>query len=190
MKNTIIYLLGFPGTGKYTIAKEVCKQADVKLVDNHLINNPVFALIGDKGKTLMPPVVWDQTAKVRAVVLDTMKTLSPPDYSFVFTNVLIENDPVDREIYEAIENTAIARKATFIPVRLICEIEENMQRITHPDRKLHMKTLHPETARKFRENHEIMQTNHPNELTLDVTNLQPQSATQIILNHTKNCQKT
>lgn len=50
MKNTIIYLLGFPGTGKYTIAKEICKQADFKLVDNHLINNPLFTLIENDDK--------------------------------------------------------------------------------------------------------------------------------------------
>ena len=187
MKNTIIHLLGFPGTGKYTIAKEICKQADVKLVDNHLINNPVFTLIERDGKTRLPDTVWEQTAKIRAIVLDTMKTLSHPDYNFVFTNVLVDNDPSEREIYKSIEDTAIARNANFAPVRLTCEIEENVKRVAHPDRELRMKELSPETAREFRIDHEIINTGHKNEFTLDVTNLPPEEAAKIILAHARNC---
>lgn len=36
-----LYLIGFAGTGKYTIAKELAKVG-YKLVDNHLINNSIF----------------------------------------------------------------------------------------------------------------------------------------------------
>jgi shikimate kinase len=41
MRNTMIYLIGFAGAGKFTIAKEICKSAEARLVDNHLINNPI-----------------------------------------------------------------------------------------------------------------------------------------------------
>ncbi len=187
MKNTIIYLLGFPGTGKYTIAKEICKQADVKLVDNHLINNPVFTLVERDGKTKLPDSVWEQTAKIRAIVLDTMKTLSPPDYNFVFTNALVNEDPDDLDIYKSVKNTAETREACLVPIRLTCEIEKNMQRIISPDRKKHMKELSPELAREIRKNHSILETRHSNELTLDVSDLTAKDAAKTILDHARNC---
>jgi len=40
----IIYLIGNPGCGKYTIAQEICKHG-FTLCDNHLINNPIFSLL-------------------------------------------------------------------------------------------------------------------------------------------------
>ena len=65
MQNTIIYLIGFAGTGKYTIAKEICRLTNARLVDNHLINNPVFSLIRADGKTLLPESVWEKTWAIR-----------------------------------------------------------------------------------------------------------------------------
>ena len=40
----IIYLIGYAGTGKYTIAKELEKSGYV-ICDNQLINNPINALL-------------------------------------------------------------------------------------------------------------------------------------------------
>ncbi|MEY4463771.1 MAG: hypothetical protein RLZZ81_742 [Pseudomonadota bacterium] len=45
---TIIYLIGKPGTGKYTIAKELVESVYI-ICDNQLINNPIFALLGYDG---------------------------------------------------------------------------------------------------------------------------------------------
>ncbi len=45
MKNTIMYLIGYGGTGKYTIAKEIAALTGAVVVDNHLINNPVFSVV-------------------------------------------------------------------------------------------------------------------------------------------------
>jgi len=39
LKNTFILLIGFAGTGKYTIGRELCRRTGAKLIDNHLINN-------------------------------------------------------------------------------------------------------------------------------------------------------
>jgi len=41
MDNTIIYLLGHEGVGKYTIAKEIVTMTGARLVDNHE-NETVF----------------------------------------------------------------------------------------------------------------------------------------------------
>ncbi len=88
LHNTIIYLIGFPGTGKYTIALELANRTTIRIVDNQLINNPIFSVIGADGKTRLPNIVWDKVGVIREAVLDSICTLSPPDFSFVFTNVL------------------------------------------------------------------------------------------------------
>lgn len=190
MKNTIIYLIGFPGTGKLTTAKEICKLADFKLVDNHYINNPIFNLILKDGKTPLPQTVWTQTRKIREAVLETIRTLSPPDYNFVFTNVLINEDPGDLEVYEKIEKTALIRKATFVPIHLTCELEENIQRVAMPDRKLNMKQLSPEGAERIRKNNRLLNITHSNFISLDTTTSPAEKTAQIILDHARNCAET
>ena len=183
MENTIIYILGFPGTGKLTIAKEICKQADIKLVDNHLTCNPVFALIHTDGKTPLPESVWNNVAEIRRVVFNTMVNLSPADWSFVLTNALNKNDPDDIPIFKATEEMAKARNACFVPVRLLCGKEENLRRVVSPERKLNMKHITPEGLERVRRDNDVFYSNHPNELTLDVTDLPAKKAAKLILKH-------
>ena len=49
MNGTIIYLFGFAGCGKLTIAKAIQLKLDCILVDNHRINNVIFSLIDPDG---------------------------------------------------------------------------------------------------------------------------------------------
>ena len=35
LQNTLIYLIGYSGTGKYTIAKEISRRLKVVIIDNH-----------------------------------------------------------------------------------------------------------------------------------------------------------
>jgi len=51
LQNTIIVLIGFAGTGKFTIGRELCERTGAKLIDNHLINNPVFKVLNADGIT-------------------------------------------------------------------------------------------------------------------------------------------
>jgi AAA domain len=187
MKNTIIYLLGFPGTGKYTIAKEICKQADFKLVDNHLINNPLFTLIENDGKTTLPPRIWDNIGRVWESVMDTIIHISPSHYSFVLTNALTDQGKSDRTWFERVKSAAEQKNALFVPVRLSCSVEEMEKRIVQPDRKSRIKEINPESPRRNAENYTVLTVDHPNLLNLDVTNLTPGNAAAAILHHVKNC---
>ena len=51
LQNTIVLLIGFAGTGKYTIGRELCERTGAKLIDNHLINNPIFKVTNADGVT-------------------------------------------------------------------------------------------------------------------------------------------
>jgi hypothetical protein len=53
MENTIFYLIGPPGVGKYTVGRIIATRSGAKLVDNHYWNNVVFGLIEQDGVT--PP---------------------------------------------------------------------------------------------------------------------------------------
>lgn len=54
MKNTVVYLLGYPAAGKYTIGQIVAGLTGAVLVDNHLIANPVLAVVGADGVRPVP----------------------------------------------------------------------------------------------------------------------------------------
>ena len=53
----------------------------------------------------VPPEVWARVREVRTVVYDSIATLSPPEWSFVFTNYVADT-PADRAHYERLEELA------------------------------------------------------------------------------------
>ena len=89
MNNVILYLIGFAGTGKYTIAKELAKHG-YKIIDNHLINNPIFSLLDLDEGTPIPDRAWNAIEKIRQVILNFIAQQPPANY--VFTNVILEDD--------------------------------------------------------------------------------------------------
>jgi len=86
----IVHLIGFPAAGKFTVAKALARQATDHLVviDNHFTANVIFGVMEIDGVKPVPDEVWDRVEEVREAVFTTIETLSPPDWSFVFTNVM------------------------------------------------------------------------------------------------------
>ena len=74
-----------------------------KLIDNHLINNPVFKVVNPDGITPLPDGVWDKVKAVRAIVYEAIRELSPPELSFVFTIELFERSPGDQRAFLDLE---------------------------------------------------------------------------------------
>ncbi len=187
LNNTIIYIIGYAGTGKYTIAKALyAKHEDIKLVDNHLINNPIFSLINADGKTKLAPEVWENTDRVREVVFDTMINISPEHYSFVLTNCLFAPNPEtgsegDQDIYDGVYAVAKARNANFIPVFLRVDVEEMVKRRTSPGRAERFKDTYAENVYRDLAERKLLDIKHPNRLDLDVTHLSAEDAAMAIL---------
>lgn len=185
LENTIIHLLGAPGTGKYTIAREMVQQAELRLVDNHLINNPLFSLIRQDGRTPLPPRIWDNVAKIWEAVADTMAHIAPAEFSYVLTNALFEHDAEDRRHMERMAAVADARGGVYIPVRLlISDVGEHVRRITATDRSGRMKETDPARPARYA-GLEVLKTGLQTEMTLDVTRLKAGEAALAILDHAR-----
>jgi hypothetical protein len=183
LKNVIVYLVGFSGTGKLTVARELALLLKARVVDNHWINNPIFGLIDNDRVTPFPEGVWDQIAKVRQAVLDTIATLSAPELNFILTHAGYDDDPEDWKIYNAIAKAAERRGALFIPIRLLCAEEELLRRVVSSERALKFKSMNPEAASRDAKGRNVLAVNHANGMTLDVTALSPQEAACLILTH-------
>jgi hypothetical protein len=183
MKNTIFYLIGYAGTGKYSIAKEIAALTGAAIADNQLINNPVFSVLGADGKTLLPAAIWPKIEGIRHIVLDTIAELAQPEASFIFTNELYDGKTMDRRWYEDVAALAEKRQAMLVPVILRCEPEEIYRRVTSPERAARFKEISADSARKKIRTYQLLHVDHPNCLELDVTNLSSIQAARAILAH-------
>jgi len=185
MKNIFLYLVGFAGTGKLTIARAFARRVGAKVVDNHWVNNPIFGLIDPDGVTPLPDAIWVQTAKVREAVLETIATLAKPDTNFVFTHDGVEGEPYDVEVLRGIESAAARRVACLFPVRLLCDEGELVRRIQSPGRAAMLKCVDPAEAIYKSRRHVVLDPRLPATLTLDVTSLTPEQSVEAIIAHIK-----
>jgi len=170
-----IYLIGFAGSGKYTIAKEIA-QFGYKVVDNQLINNPIFSLLDLDGITPISEKAWASIATIRTAVMGFVS--SDKSSNFVFTNELYDVE-IDYIIYNQVKNAAVMRGSLFIPIKLNVSLEERARRITNPERRTRFKTT------KLAETHskrEFIKIDHPYLLEIDVSDLSAEQAAGAILN--------
>lgn len=139
-----LYLLvGPPAVGKLSIARELAAQADVIVVDNHLVNNAVFVPIG---LNRSEQVTLADTDALRDRVIDVVleaTAAAPAQLSHVFTNWLVDVDADVRHV-ERLRELARSRGVTFVPVWLTADREELRRRVPHPDRAARSKLADPE----------------------------------------------
>ncbi|XMA29634.1 hypothetical protein O1Q06_07540 [Wolbachia endosymbiont of Tetranychus urticae] len=64
----IIYLIGFPGSCKLTIAKELCNIIDGVIVDNNLFDNIIFDMI-DFRNAEVTSEIWEKIFVIRENML-------------------------------------------------------------------------------------------------------------------------
>jgi len=182
LKNTFILLIGFAGTGKYTIGRELCRRTGAKLIDNHLINNPIFKVVNADGVTPLPAAVWEKVKDIRRTVYDAIRELSSPESSFVFTMELRQSNPGDHRAFLDLQELAAARQSLFVPVRLFCDVDELCRRVGDPGRAEMLKEICPENARKKCEDDSVLNPEHQNLRTVDVSLKSPLESSNAVLN--------
>ena len=168
----VLYLIGKPGTGKYSIAKEIVQFGYV-LCDNHLINNPILSLL-DRDQ-LVPESAWESIEQIRDTVLDFMSHEKHNNY--VLTNVLYEKE-YDHAIYRKVEQMAQRRGSIFVPVKLHISEEENISRIQNIERGDRFKSM---DISDVSPGETLIAVDHPHLLELDVSLLSAKEAAKEIL---------
>ncbi len=87
MQNVMVYLVGPPGVGKYTVGKLLAERLSAKLLDNHFWSNPILEVVEPDGRKL-PAGVWDRTDDVLAAVLESVARFGPAGRNYVFTHAV------------------------------------------------------------------------------------------------------
>jgi len=176
-----LYLIGFAGSGKYTIAKEIAKIADYKIVDNHLINNPIFSLLDLSDDKPIPMVAWMAICAIRKAVLHFVSI--DYEHNYVFTNELLKHDVTT---YEQVQDCAKMRESLFVSVKLVISPEEHRKRIVNIGRKERFKSTN---IAEIESGKELIDIDHRNALTLDITHLTAEQAAREILDFVQNLNK-
>jgi predicted kinase len=187
LRNTIIYLIGIPAVGKYTVAKEIRRMTGARLVDNQLINTPVYSVVGYDGTDAFPfpEGASAQVEKIQRAVLTVVRDFCPPEDSFVFTNVLDARAPGDKAWFRRVERVARRRGAGFFPVWLTCEAAVIRRRKNTPDRRARLKDIDLTNIARWSEEFEVFRAPHPNALTLDTSHSEPWQTAERILEHVR-----
>lgn len=181
MTPTVFYLIGHAGTGKYTIGQAIARATGARLIDNHLINNPIFTLLPMDNRTPIPDAAWQRIEVIRTLVLDAAAEIAPPHFSFVLTNELLQHEESASRWYDAVEQMAVRRAALFRPVLLTADADTLAARIASPGRAERHKATDPARARNAAANHRLYGYDRPGVQVLDVSALSPDAAADAII---------
>lgn len=178
-----VLLIGFPGVGKLTIAKELSSLIPAKVIDNHWINNPILRILDGNGTSPLPRDIWEYTGQIRQTVLSAICDFSSRADSFIFTHAGVEGDERSVRTYSQFVDAASKCDATFVPVRLLCAEEELVRRVVQPTRKERLKSIDSETARSRGKALTVLNRPHQNAFTIDVTLHSPAESASFIKDH-------
>ncbi|KAF2705964.1 hypothetical protein K504DRAFT_439369 [Pleomassaria siparia CBS 279.74] len=159
----LIWINGFPGTGKLTIAKllmTLLDEGDPLLIDNHSLIDPVETKFS-RGH----PNYQQERRRGREAV---------------FKNLV--DDPAFRTRI-VIFTAALRGRRPFLPIYLECDIKENIRRITSPQRggTETTKLSSPEVLAEMRSRCQLFRFDGVESITLDVTNMGPEEAAKALI---------
>ncbi|KAI1068561.1 hypothetical protein LB507_004246 [Fusarium sp. FIESC RH6] len=179
----IIHINGYPGTGKLTIARklvEVLSHCDTKLIHNHLLIDPVDAILPRSS-----PDYQLARRSLRSVIFDTIVNSPDTKNSILLFTDFQSNDDIGRSVLAEYLNFADRQGSIIIPITLTCSREENLRRLVSDEREAYGKLTNPELVGNLRDSSEIYQwpDHHPSLLVLDVTELSVAEAVLAIVEH-------
>ena len=188
MQPAIVHLIGPPAAGKLTIARNLAEQATAAghhtvVLDNHHTNNVIFAVLDTDGRTPLPEQVWTHVGQVREAMFAAIEELSPPSWSFVFTNVLVDDAALDHGYVDRLSALAEATGRRYRPVNLTCHPDQLVARAANPDRVARMKWVDPQGIAAFASEARMLRLTGPDALDLDSTTTPPVESARAILDH-------
>jgi hypothetical protein len=153
------------------------------VLDNHHTSDVVLAVLDADGVSELPPAIWDRVADVRESVIRTVEELAPPSSSFVFTNVLTQDKPTDRQVVERLRVAAQRTNRTYLPVVLRCDADLLVLRAENASRRARRKWIDAEAIAAFTRSTQLIDVTDLNPLTIDTSTTQPRASAALILSH-------
>jgi aminoglycoside 6'-N-acetyltransferase len=124
---------------------------------------------------------WAAVNQALDVTLYTIAEVCPKESNFVITSEMLADNPYHKNYFERVKHAATKRAATLTPVRLVCELDELLNRVQNNSRLAYFKTRDVDLIKKRFAEEKVFFSQMPNELTLDVTNLTPKESAAKIL---------
>ncbi|KAL8853939.1 MAG: hypothetical protein Q9221_001247 [Calogaya cf. arnoldii] len=185
MAPPFVYINGYPGISKLTIAKELVYGVtfsvsldprpnmprkllpNAKLLDNHLLIDPVAAVY-DRSM----PEYQGLRKLVRSSILNSISTsTSLQDITWIFTDSQ-SSDKVGQAAVADYIHAAELRGSPIISIILSCSVEENTIRLGAADRR-GTKLNDIEILLEIRETEDLYRFGGEMEINIDVTQLSP-----------------
>ena len=179
--NPLIYLFGFPGVGKNTIARAIENRTEFLAIQNHLLSNALrraASLLPAENYGQLEPLLKHHTMKAWVNFLEFVAA-AVPQQGLIVTSVLYENDPEKVEFFELVRDWAVSQNRAFVPVRLVCNPDELARRIESPSRDIQFKLTDSSILKNIMHNNTLLQAEECFEL--DVTALTANEAAGKIL---------
>ena len=170
----IIHLNGWPGSGKLTVAREVARTLQARLLDNHTLHD-VPGRLCDRGT----PEYWELYYQVREAAYRRVLAL-PSHEVLVMTNALTHESEREREAWAAVKALAADRGVPLVAITLLCSLDENVRRMTSEDRR-QRKLIDPAPLIEWRLQLTLLVDDSVRSLTIENTGLSPgQAADEIV----------
>ncbi|KAI0126912.1 hypothetical protein BJ170DRAFT_423619 [Xylariales sp. AK1849] len=176
-----IYINGYPGIGKFTIAKELENHIpDSKVYHNHLMIDPVAALV-ERGS----PHYQAMRTTFRRQILHTIATSEGiKNRTWIFKDSRAFS-PVGSEGAEDYRKATDRRGVPFISIILHCEGEEKFGKVTNETQGAasNAKLVDMKMVRTIRDEERVYYFGGAKELVLDITYMASTEAARRILAH-------
>ena len=182
--------MGIAGTGKTTIAQAIAKQDNrFKIACHHTWLDPILNLLSDTSASIDPSSVWlsldqkgwETLSKASDLILHTIADVCPKESNFVITYEMLANNPYHQVFFDKVHAVAKKRNATLFPIRLVCELNELLDRVQHQNRMPYFKTRDVNLIKKRFAEEQVFFSNLATEYTLNVSHLTPEEAAVNIL---------
>ena len=184
-ENCIVLLMGIAGAGKRTVGEALSKMTHFKFVPCDSWMDPILYLLGNDASIMwaLDEKGWHKLNDARDVIFSTIADVCPKTSNFIITFEMLDKDPYHQIFYDKVVEIVEKRQAIFVPVRLICDENELVNRVVAEDRKKHFKTGDVNLVRKRVREQSVFYSNHSNELTINNTNKTPQQVVKLIVEH-------
>ena len=187
MQPAIVHLIGYPASGKLTVAKALVAEAAARSrtfvrLDNHLTGDVILSVI-DRSIHPIPVEVWDRVEDVREVMYQAIVDLSPPEWSFVVTNVVRDGDEREARTVTRVHQLAEERASRHLAVRVVCDRDVLLARVTSPDRQVHHKWTDPDGVRRYVDEVAMYDVSAYDWIEVDTSHQSPEQSAGSILDH-------